>query len=130
MLKVTAWVQHSIDSHPFRSMSIGQPIPEIQLFQNLTLEIQGQGERTLVLHNYGSRQFHITWNGINPSSAFSDMAQVLPHLTSFGPWASPCGANGQITMTRQVLKTLNGLQSSSGFRDLRSAKSGPNLYPM
>ena len=42
MLKVTTWVQHSIDSHPFHSMSIGHPIPEIQLFQNLTLKIQGQ----------------------------------------------------------------------------------------
>ena len=43
MLKVTTWVQHSIDSHPFRSMSIGPPIPEIQHFQNWTLKIQGQG---------------------------------------------------------------------------------------
>ena len=42
-LKVTTWVQHSIDSHPFHPMSIGHPIPEIWLFQNLTLKIQGQG---------------------------------------------------------------------------------------
>ena len=35
-LKVTTWVQHSIDSHPFHSMSIRHPIPEIRLFQNLT----------------------------------------------------------------------------------------------
>ena len=28
MLKVTTWVQHSIDSHPFRSMWIGHPIPD------------------------------------------------------------------------------------------------------
>ena len=42
-LKVTTWVQHSINSHLFRSMSISHPIPEIQLFQNLTLKIQGQG---------------------------------------------------------------------------------------
>ena len=44
-LKVTAWVKHSIDSHPFNSMSIGHPIPEIWLFQNLTLKIQSQGHR-------------------------------------------------------------------------------------
>ena len=31
------------DSHPFRSMSIGHPIPEIRLFQTLTLKLQGQG---------------------------------------------------------------------------------------
>ena len=42
-LKVTTWVQHSIASHPFLSMSMSHPIPETQLFQNLTLKIQGQG---------------------------------------------------------------------------------------
>ena len=33
---------HPIHSYPFRSMLIGSPVPEIQLFQNLTLKIQGQ----------------------------------------------------------------------------------------
>ena len=42
-LKVTKWVQHSVYSHPFHSMSIGHPIPELRHFQNLTLKIQGQG---------------------------------------------------------------------------------------
>ena len=42
-LKVTTWVQHSVDANPFRSISICPPIPEIQHFQNLTLKIQGQG---------------------------------------------------------------------------------------
>ena len=34
-----------MDSHPFErdSMSIGHPIPEIWLFQNLTMKIEGQG---------------------------------------------------------------------------------------
>ena len=41
--KVTTRVQHSVDSHPFRFMSIRHPIPELQLVQNLTLKIQGQG---------------------------------------------------------------------------------------
>ena len=31
------------DSHPFRFMSIGHPIPEIRLFQTQTLKLQGQG---------------------------------------------------------------------------------------
>ena len=31
------------DSHPFHSLSIGCPIPEIRLFQTLTLKLQGQG---------------------------------------------------------------------------------------
>ena len=42
-LKVITWVLHSVDSHPFRSMSIGHPVPELWLFQNLTLKIKGQG---------------------------------------------------------------------------------------
>ena len=40
--KVTMWVKHPIDSHPFCSMSIGHPIPEVWLFQNLTLKIKGE----------------------------------------------------------------------------------------
>ena len=74
--KVTMWVQHPIDSHPFCSMSIGPPIPEIQHFQNLTLKIKGQGQMTLMLHNYRSRQFHRTSNGITPSSGFKDMGSA------------------------------------------------------
>ena len=65
--------------------------------------------------------------------ASTNLAQVLPHLISFGPWTSPYGANEQIIMTvhnykcRQVPTNLNGLNPFSGFRDMRSAKSGPNL---
>ena len=44
----------------FCSMSIGPPIPEIEHFQNLTLKTKGQGQMTLMLHNYRSRQFHRT----------------------------------------------------------------------
>ena len=42
-LKVTTWVQHPVDSHPFPSMWIRHPIPELWLFQKLTLKIKGQG---------------------------------------------------------------------------------------
>ena len=37
-LKVTTWVQHSIDSHPFHSRSFCHPIPEIWLLQNRTVK--------------------------------------------------------------------------------------------
>ena len=57
-------------------MSIGPPIAELRHFQNLTLKIRGQGQMTLVLHNYRSRQFHRTSNGTNPSSGFKDMGSV------------------------------------------------------
>ena len=45
MGEVKVW-SHNVSTilltHPFRSMSISHPIPEIRLFQNLTLKIQGQ----------------------------------------------------------------------------------------
>ena len=69
-LKVTTWVKHSIDSHPFDSMSIGHPIPEIQLFQNVTLKIQGQG--------YGWGERWKSQSGCN----------ILSTHTPFVPWQS------------------------------------------
>ena len=44
------------DSHPFQSMSIGRTIPEIRLFQTLTLKLQGQG------HGCGQRAY--SWPSI------------------------------------------------------------------
>ena len=107
-------------------MSIGPPIPEIQHFQNLTLKIKGQGQMTLVLHNYRSRQFHRTSNGRNPSSDFKDMgsAKSGPSAAWFDKFSAHEQTHiGQITMTvhnyrsRQVHETLNGVHPSSGFRD-------------
>ena len=52
----------------------------------------------------------------------------------FGPWASPYGANRQITMTlhnyrsSQVQWTSNWLNPSSRFRGMRFIKSEPNLW--
>ena len=87
----------------------------------------------MTLHNYRSRQVHKTLNGVNPSSSFRDMrsAKSGPNLWQiwqvFGPWASPYGANGQITMTvhnyrpRQFHRTSNGENPSCGYRDMGSA---------
>ena len=176
-LKVKTWVQHSVDSHPFHSMSIGHPIPELWLFQNLTLKIEGQGHgwghssksqcgSNIILTNIPlvpcqsalpflrysifkiwpwrsrvkvKRPWYCITTGLDNSielrmvqihSAVSkiwvpqNLAKVLPDLTSFG----------QITMTLhnyrswQVHETLNGVNPSSGFRGIRSAKSGPNVW--
>ena len=94
--KVTMWVKHPIDSHPFHSMSIGPPIPEIQHFQNLTLKTKGQGQMTLMLHNYSSRQFHRTSNGINPSSGFKDMGSAKSGPSA--AWFDKFLAHGQTHM--------------------------------
>ena len=202
-------------------MSIGHPILEIQLFQNLTLKIQGQGhgwgqslksqcessiisthipfvpcqsaipflrydffkiwpwkfkvkvieEVNIESHHMGptfyrltSFSFHVnrpfhSWDTAfpkfdleNPRSRSNDLMlhksiqwfqrygfrKVWPKCCLIwhvlGQWASPYGANGQIIMTvhnyrsRQVHKTLSGVNPSSSFRDMRSAKSRPNLW--
>ena len=91
-------------------MLIGPPIPEIQHLQNLTLKIKGQGQMTLMLHNYRSRQFHRTSNGINPSSGSKDMgsaksgpsaawfdkflADGQTHMGQMGKWAWQCTTTG------------------------------------
>ena len=87
----------------------------------------------MTLHNYRSRQVHETSNGVNPSSGFRDMrsAKSGPNLSQiwqfFGLWASPYGANGQMTMTvhnyrpRQFHRTSNGENPSSSYRDMGSA---------
>ena len=92
---------------------------------------------TMILHNYKFRQFHRTSIGINPSSGFRYMgsANSGPSAAWFDKflvhWASPYGANGQITMTlhnyrtRQVHETLNGVNPSSSVRDMRSASLDP-----
>ena len=122
-----------MDSYPFRSMSIGPPIPEIQHFQNLTLKIKVQGQMTLMLHNYRSRQFNRIWM-VQRYGFHKVWPKCCLIWQAFGPCANPYGANGQITMTlhnyrsRRVHETLNGVNPSSGFRDMRSAKSGPNLW--
>ena len=87
----------------------------------------------MTVHNYRPRQVHETLNGVNPSSGFRDMrsAKSGPNLWQiwqvFGPWASPYGANGQMSITvhnyrpRQFHRTSNGENPSSGYRDMGSA---------
>ena len=91
------------------------------------------GQITTTLHNYRSRQVHETSNGVNPSSGFRDMLSAKSGCNLcqiwqvFGPWASPYGANGQMTMTvhnyrpRQFHRTSNGENPSSSYRDMGSA---------
>ena len=88
-LKITAWVQHSIDSHPFNSMSIGHPIPEIWLFQNLTLKIQGQG------HGWGEH-----WKSQSGCNILSIHIPFVPH--GLRGTLRPSGNKGTLAGTRQL----------------------------
>ena len=168
-------------------MSIEHPIPELRLFQNLTLKIKGQGHgwghssksqcgsNILSIHipfvpcqsalpflRYSifniwplKSRVKVKWPwcctttgldnsielrmvqihpGVSKIWVPQSLAQVLSDLTSFWPMGKPIwGKWVKKTMTmhncrsRQVHETLNGVNPSSGFRDMRSAKSGPNL---
>ena len=166
-------------------MSIGHPIPELWLIQNLTLKIKGQshgwchssksqcGSNILSTHIpfvpcQSALQFlrynifkiwpwksrvKVKWpwccttTGLDNSIELR-MVEIHPAISKIlgsaksGPsaaWFDKFSAHeqthiGQITMTvhnyrsRQVHETLNGVHPSSGFRDMRSAKSGPNLW--
>ena len=95
--KVTMWVQHPIDSHPFCSMSIGPPIPEIQHFQNLTLKINGQG------HGWGhSLKSQCGSNILSTHIPFVPCQSALPFLRysifKIWPWKSMVKVMGEVTV--------------------------------
>ena len=92
-LKVTTWVQHYIDSHPFRSMSICHHIPEIQLFfLNLTLKIQGHGhgwgqswklQIGVTFYRLTSLSFHVNRPSHSWDTAFSKFDLENPRPRSW-----------------------------------------------
>ena len=49
------------------------------------MKIQGQGQVTMMLHNYRSRQFNKTSNGTSPSSGFRDVGLAKSGLAKSGP---------------------------------------------
>ena len=72
---------HIVGTTPYQLISLPFDVDEpshsyLLLLKNLTLKIQGQGQMTMMLHNYRSRQFLRTLNGINPSSSFRDMGST------------------------------------------------------
>ena len=109
-LKVTTWVQYSIDSHPFDSTSIGHPIPEIPLFQNLTVKIQGQS------HGWG--QSWKSQTGCNILSTHIPLVlcqSALPFLRysifKIWPWKSKVKVMGDDTESHTTGATFYRLTS-------------------
>ena len=90
--KVTMWVKHPIDSRPFYSMSIWHPIPELRLFQNLTLKIKGQG------HGWGhTSKSQCGSNILSTHIPFAPCQSALPFLRysifKIWPWKSTVKVN-------------------------------------
>ena len=99
-LKVITWVQHSVDSHPFHSMSIGHPIPELWLFQNLTLKIKGQG------HGWGhNSKSQCGSNILSTHIRFVPCQSGIPFLSydffKIWPWRSKVKVMGEVTVQSQ-----------------------------
>ena len=92
--EVTMWVKHSIDSHPFRSMSISHPIPEILLFQNLTLKIQSQGHRRSE-HWKSQHGSNILWTHIPFIPCQSAMPFITYNFFKICPWKSKVKVMGE-----------------------------------
>ena len=95
------------------------------------------GQITMTVHNYRSRQVHETLNGVNPSSSFRDMHSAKSGPNLWQIW-QVFGANGQMTMTvhnyrpRQFHRTSNGENPSSSYRDMGSsslAAACPTAHP-
>ena len=80
------------------------------------------------------RQFHWTSNGENSCNSFKVWTPFVPSLTSFWTMGSPYEAKGQIIMTlhnyrpRLFHRTPDGVNPSSVFRDMSSAKSELQWY--
>ena len=96
-LKVITCLQHSVDSHPFRSMSIGHPVSELWLFQNLTLKIKGQG------HGWGhSSKSQGGSNILSTHIPFVPCQSGIPLLSydffKIWPWNSRVKVMGKVTV--------------------------------
>ena len=121
---------HKVGITPYRLVSlsfhVGPPVPGIQLFQNFTLKIQGQG------HGWG--QGWKSQHGSNIQTTqmpFCSMSIGHP-ITELQLFQNLTKGQGQMTTmlynyrSRWFHRTLNGINPSSGFRDMGSAKSGPS----
>ena len=121
-LKVTTWIQHSIDSHPFNSMSIGHPIPEIWLFQNLTLKIQGQG------HGWGQ-----SWKSQSGCNILSTYIAFVPcqsvhtflrySIFKVWPWKSKVKVIGEVDIESHNMGPTFYRLTSHQFHVNRSSHS-------
>ena len=104
-----------VTSYRFTSLSfhVNRPFHSWDtLFSKFDLEIPRS--RSMTLHNYRSRQFHRTSNGINPSSGFRDMGSAKSGPSA--AWFDKFLAHGQAhmgQMGKQLWRcTTTGLDKS------------------
>ena len=103
-------------------MSIGPPIPGIQLFQNFTLKIQGQG--------HGWRQSSKSQHGSNIQSThilFNPCQSGIPFLSNdffkFWPWKSRVKVMGVVTVQSHNVGLTSYRLTSLSFHVNRESHS-------
>ena len=120
--KVTTWVHHSVDSHPFGSMSNGPPIPEIQHFQSLTLKIQGQGHSSRSQRRYTTLSIHILFVPCQSALPFLDTAILKFDIENS---RSRSWVRSNFTVTTWVQHSVDSLP----FRPMWIGHTIPELRP-
>ena len=125
--KVTMRVQHPIDSHPFCSMSIGHPIPELWLFQNLTLKIKGQG------HGWGhSSKSQCGSSILSTHIPFVPCQSALPFLRysifKIWPWKSRVKVMGEVTVQSHNVGLISYRLTSLSFHVNRPSHSWDTAF--
>ena len=98
-------------------MLISPPVPETQLFKKSTLKIQGQ------CHGWGqSSQLQCESNILSTNIHFVPCQLALPFLRysifKIWPWKSRVKVKWPWRCTRKFHSTSNGINPSSGFRDM------------
>ena len=127
-LKVTTWVQHSVDSHPLRSMWIGHPIPELGLFKNLTLKIKGQG------HGWGhSSKSQCGSNILSAHTPFIPCKTGIPFLSydffwKIWPWKSRVKVMGGFTVQSNNMGIASYRFTSLSFHVNRPSHSWDTVF--
>ena len=126
-LKVITWLQHSVDSHPFPSMSIGHPVPELWLFKNLTLKIKGQG------HGWGhNSKSQGGSNILSTHIPFVPCQSGIPllsyHFFKIWPWNSRVKVMGEVTVQSHNVGLASYRLTSLSFHVNRPSHSWDTAF--
>ena len=117
-----------MDSHPFCTMSIGHPIPKLQLFQNLTLKIQGQG------HGWGQSLKSQCESSILSTHILFVQCQSLIQFLSYNffkiwPWKSKVKVMGEVKVWSHNVRLIFCRLTSFSFHVNRPSHSWDTAFP-
>ena len=120
-------ISHPVDSHPFCSMSIGHPVPELWLLQNLTLKIKGQG------HGWGhSSKSQCGSSILSTHIPFNPFQSAIPFLRysifKIWPWKSRVKVIGEVTVQSHNVGLASYWLTSLSFHVNRPSHSWDTAF--